>query len=85
MARGPIKKRNFDDEIQKCYERIERLKGHITEVTEQIKQLEVEKEQANLASINEILKQTGLTTDDLLEIAKSWVCEKNGVSSNKSA
>lgn len=85
MARGPIKKRNYDEEIKKCYERIDRLKGHIAEVTDQIKELEAEKEQANLASINEILKATGLTTDDLLEIAKSWVVEKNGLSPSKTA
>jgi hypothetical protein len=79
MARGPIKKRDYDDEIQKSYERIERLKGHIKEVEEIITNLKAEKEQANLQAIQEILKTTGMTTTDLLELAKLRILEKNGL------
>lgn len=79
MARGPIKKKDYDDEIQKAYERIERLKGHIKEVEEIIVNLKAEKEQANLTAINEILKTCGMTTDDLLSLAKSHIAGRNGI------
>lgn len=80
MARGPIKKKDYDDEIQKAYERIERLKGHIKEVEEIIVNLKAEKEQANLVAIQEILKTCGMSTDDLLQLAKTHLTERNGLS-----
>lgn len=79
MARGPIKKKDYDDEIQKAYERIERLKGHIKEVEEIIVNLKAEKEQANLVAIQEILKTCGMTTDDLLQLAKGHLAGRNGL------
>jgi wobble nucleotide-excising tRNase len=71
MARGPIKKRDFDDEIQKNYERIERLKGHIKEVEDIIAGLEAEKEAVAMKELQEVLKATGMKASDLLALAKA--------------
>lgn len=71
MARGPIKKRDFDDEIKKNYERIERLKGHIKEVEDIIAGLEAEKEASAMKELMDVLKATGMKASDLLNLAKA--------------
>lgn len=71
MARGPIKKRDFDDEIQKNYERIERLKVHIKEVEDIIAGLVSEKEAAAMKELMDVLKATGMSASDLLALAKA--------------
>ena len=68
MPRGIKRERNISDELATINTQIAKHEGIIKSLKLQLSSLQEEQEQSELRNLNKLLKESGLTTQDLASI-----------------
>ncbi|HHT16747.1 MAG TPA: hypothetical protein GXZ77_03400 [Papillibacter sp.] len=80
MAR-PKKARNIDEEIATVVKQIEKQEARLKKLKGQLASLEEEREAAQLKYLQQILKETGLSLSEAIEILEKQKGEAGAASS----